>query len=184
MRSGVSLDLHTLVEEEDRLIALVEAQVGLMEEKEDALVRLGVFAQYAAVHEAYVSLAHEQNSLEALKRALFLQWFAVAEPACFSGLREIRKAPESRLWILIGEFLRADAADDELHLMLASYYALSDFYFDAAASQEVIASARAGRAFTDVRSTLVEDQFLDRGAMGEYWSSYLDASHRRDTRPS
>src|SRR4051794_34800233 len=81
--------------DEDCLLAVVEQACGLMAEKTEQLDHAGVFDQYRAVHAAYARLlTHPDDGLEALKRALFLQWIAQTEPASFTGVREVEAAAE------------------------------------------------------------------------------------------
>ena len=53
----------------------------------------GVFREYRDVHRRYTALALG-GDLEALKRPLFLQWYALFEPACFTGLWEMDETCE------------------------------------------------------------------------------------------
>jgi hypothetical protein len=167
------MDLEALTREEERLIAIVDSQVGGMEEKSAALGRLGVFDAYRAVHEGYALLADREDDLEALKRALFLQWYGVAEPHCFTGLKQIAEPASSRVWLLLEERFEGNRSDGELRWMLATYYAVADYYFDVNSPEQVVAAASGGSPFSDVRTTLTEDQFRGRGAMGNYWISML-----------
>ena len=81
-------ELDRLAGLEARLLEEVGRVTGLMEEKHARLEAAGVFRDYREVHREYARLAADGEA-EALKRALFLQWYALSEPACFTGVFEI-----------------------------------------------------------------------------------------------
>ncbi|HEY9401268.1 MAG TPA: hypothetical protein VIQ24_01150, partial [Pyrinomonadaceae bacterium] len=68
---------------EQLLLSRVEQATGLMEEKHEQLLQSGVFGEYRKIYEEYVGLIESQaEGLEALKRAIFLHWYQLAEPSC------------------------------------------------------------------------------------------------------
>jgi hypothetical protein len=82
--------LCELAVREAEISAEVAHVSGVMDAKEAALASAGVFAAYADLLAAYVSLFGSKDAgAEALARAAFLLWYEVAEPACFSGVRDL-----------------------------------------------------------------------------------------------
>ena len=122
--------LPELSAREAEIAAVVERAVGLMEEKAASLAAAGVFRSYADVLAGYVALLrHPEAGLEALKRAAFLVWYEVAEPACFSGLRDL---PEPLVRATLAELDSAAVSarlDAELAAMLGYYHSIADFAF-------------------------------------------------------
>jgi hypothetical protein len=65
-----------------------------MEEKHEQLLRRGGFAEYRKIHASYVAFIESNDEgLEALKRALSLNWYEQAELSCLTGLWGCRKVP-------------------------------------------------------------------------------------------
>jgi hypothetical protein len=82
--------LHELSERErDLLESKVYLATGSMEDKCQQLADAGVFQAYEAIHRTYANaVSGTPSGLEALKRALFLGWYAplrspLASPASF-----------------------------------------------------------------------------------------------------
>ena len=50
----------------------------------------GIYDEYREVHRAYAALiADPESGIEALKRALFLGWYDLGEPACLTGIFDL-----------------------------------------------------------------------------------------------
>ncbi|HEY6559310.1 MAG TPA: hypothetical protein VI072_18625 [Polyangiaceae bacterium] len=174
-------DLSTLAEEEDALRGVVGSLTGPMEEKASHLAKLGVYDQYQGIFHRYVALLGDPSAgTEALKRALFLGWYNLSEPACFTGLHLV---DDGRQWICVCEVADATIGrgnlDQELAWMLPYYYDLTDFAFAGLATQPNLA-AFLGRADPDgYRTAPVEQhQLRHRGQMGHYWQSIFDSLSR------
>ena len=163
------MTLAELATEEERLMAHVRSLTGSMEEKQAQLARDGVFDAYARVHTTYVDLAMA-GDMEALKRALFLQWYAVSEPGCFTGLWEMMPEAERCVLERVEQLVATDSLDSELVWMLPYYHSISDWYFDQQEGLPLLTEwlrERAHRGFPDGE---VQNPALDgRGQMSEYW---------------
>jgi hypothetical protein len=158
-------ELQTLAEHEGKLSSQISLVTGTVEQKYNELLRLGIFADYKSVHTKYVELAKKSSGeigLEALKRALFLQWMAQAEPAGLTGLYEIDSDCEKKLITLLSDTLGNQPIDPELMFMIQWYYSITDWYFDQMASE--LGSYLKGQNTGKI--SLVSS---DRGAMGLYW---------------
>jgi hypothetical protein len=173
--------IQQLAIDESRLLAVVEQAHGLMEEKTEQLGRAGVFDRYRAVHTAYARLlTHPGDGLEALKRALFLQWIAQFEPSCFTGVHEVEAGAEQRVIAAAQQTLADGPADTELAVMLRWYDSLTAWYFerfqDAAVLQRYLGRAEVPEGLADV---FTEQSLTNRGQMGRYWLSVLRGRSRQ-----
>ena len=108
------------------------------------------FDRYREVHRQYASLARLGN-VEALRRAAFLQWFSVAEPAFLTGLNDLDSCAEEVVLELLDRSCRDGNVDSQLRWMLPYYAVIADWWFEAARAPALIArfprlsSVRAGR---------------------------------------
>jgi hypothetical protein len=163
-------DLSKLAAREAELVAQVQAASGSGSRRTQTLEAAGVFAAYRDVHRAYVALLPDG---EALKRALFIQWFSSTEPPCFSGIAAPDRDAERAVFDELERRAQAGALDAELRWMLSWYRVVSDFYFPPA---ERFPSLRAALESHDqpVETARRAHPPLDgRGQMGDYWRSVL-----------
>jgi len=137
---------------------------------------LGVPADYDKIYRSYVSHMNEPvYESEALKRALFLQWYADVEPIMFTGIGSIGINIQAEVLREIQGRIEKDSVDTELIWMLRWYASIREWHFD---------------PFTDLASlkTFLLDKYPDfqmnavfteaslagRGLMGEYWRAMWD----------
>jgi hypothetical protein len=111
--------LEDLEADAARLLHQVEAGGRAPREQVEAALP-HVFRAYADVHRDYVDLA-EGGDVEALKRAVFLQWFEVVEPPFLTGLSGLHDSAASRLMALLERRCADGGIDDELGWMLPYY---------------------------------------------------------------
>jgi hypothetical protein len=166
------VSLESLAAREADLYAAVERAVGRMEEQERALAAGGVFAAYGAVLDGYVRLLAEPAAPEALKRAAFLVWYEMAEPACFTGVRDLPEgAVLATLAALDGAAARG-GIDPELAAMLGYYQTIADFAFTRGGPWPALAGALAASDPDDWRADVpAPAEPWARGQMGAYWAS-------------
>ena len=164
--------LEELAAREMKLLEQAGRVAGLMEDKFRQLGETGVFLESAAVHAAYVALAEPPaSSLEALKRAIFLGWYATAEPGCFTGIGELDPVRIRRAHELLDVAQAEGCIDPEFSVMLGWYWFIADYYFKA------LSPAR----LTDYLLRLGPEAYKThpftpaslegRGQMGVYWIS-------------
>jgi hypothetical protein len=179
-RAGPRLmNLTDLARGEHALLAAAARAVGSMEEKQRQLAETGVFEQYRAIHCAYGSLLFDPVAgPESLKRALFLGWYSVTEPACFTGILDVDRPTETAVLQVVNEQARTSAVDPELTWMLAWYHDVAAFYFEQGPYTDLLSFIRSCRLREP--SQLDPDGFSGRGQMGHYWNS-LAMSGRRTT---
>jgi len=167
--------LSSLADQEEAILRVVGSITDLMEERHERLVELGVYAEYRAVFGRYLRLLSDPKAgAEALKRALFLSWYDLSEPACFTGVFELPS--DSRYLVLeaLNSAFTRGAIDNELRWMVPYYYHLTDFAFPNLNDHPELARFL-GRADPEsyLRGGLESRQFEGRGQMGHYWQSIL-----------
>lgn len=82
--------LEELAAAEAEIESIVTSIEGTIEEKDSQLRERGVYRRYAGVFSRYLAAFESHpGDLEPLKRAAFLAWYELTEPACFSGVADL-----------------------------------------------------------------------------------------------
>ena len=162
----------------DTQLAAARAIRGLTEESPEYR---SILADYAAIHREYVELAMGGDE-EALKRALFLQWYRVTEPWFLCGLSDLDASAEQQLLTLVDILCASNRLGEELRWMLPYYYLIADDYFqheDRCPALVAHCQAHPHQGQMERPAGFVSE---GRGQMGEYWASIFDAlSNRRES---
>ena len=79
-----------------------------------------IFIEYQKVHQVYANLS--VSNIEALKRGLFIQWYAWSEPNYLTGIADLDENAENKIIEGVNELIDAGNADDEFIWMLNYYY--------------------------------------------------------------
>ncbi|QKZ11223.1 hypothetical protein [Spirosoma sp. KUDC1026] len=165
------MTLYQLGERENGLLLQINNAAGLIEEKLKKLEEEGVFEAYKQVHSQYAALAQENS--EALKRGLFLQWYALVEPPFLSGINDIDPQAETRLIDTLDDKISQDEVEPELYAMV-SYYADWEFVFDRFAGCDNLQRLISGRlSYNRIIHQLKQSNLTTRGQMGIYWQSII-----------
>ena len=140
------------------------------EQKEELNEKLKtVFAAYRQVHKHYSDLAKEND--EALKRGLFIQWYAITEPEYLTGTEELDEEAEENIIDLIEEKIQNNSLDSEIKWML-NYYATWDYVFDRFKNRKGLAELIANRTDGLPLGIVINKAAMkQRGQMGRYWNS-------------
>jgi hypothetical protein len=165
---------------ERHLISQVNSVTGLMEEKHDQLNESGVYSEYRKIYENYVELIESDNEgLEALKRAIFLKWWELAEPSCFTGLYDLPEKATRIAFESLDHRIKADGLDFELDWMLPFYNEIAEWVFLPHSDLQNLKSYLA-KANTDLidKANMKAEDFENRGQMGDYWQSVFDSNAR------
>jgi hypothetical protein len=186
----VTSSLDELARREMKVLAHAKAVVGTMEDKERRLREDGTFAESAAIHAAYVDLAAgpwSPDALEALKRAVFLGWYATTEPSCFTGIDDLDEAVLQREFDLLLATMRDGRTDREFEVMLGWYVQVAIYAFVGRAGRDGLRLANAanelirglrmldGHAYE--RFPFTRTDLEQRGQMGHYWISIVCRPH-------
>lgn len=167
--------LSTLADEEEAIRRVVESLEGTMEAKRERLEELGVYARYRTVFQGYVDLLSDpQAGGEALERALFLSWYDLAEPACFTGVLDLPADGRRTVLARLDSACAHGVIDDELRWTLAHYLGIVPFLFrDFGDFPRLTDFLRSVEGVTYLDAEVAPSQFDRRGLMGRYWNSLM-----------
>ncbi|MFY8160149.1 MAG: hypothetical protein ACOVNU_02375 [Candidatus Kapaibacteriota bacterium] len=103
------------------------------------------------------------NDLESVKRSLFLQWYAIAEPQDFTGIPDFDADLQNLNLKRIYEIVKNELFDSELIMMLKHYMEIAEWYFTDIQLLDI--------KLKKVKYTAPLSKFKMRGVMGRYWDS-------------
>ncbi len=128
----------------------------------------GTFAAYAAIHAGYVALADgPEPDLEALKRALFLGWYQITEPSCFTGVDDLDTHEVARSYAVLDRVVGDGQVDAELAAMLDWYEGVHrGWHGRAAPTERALLSSLPADAYKNLRFS--REDLESRGQMGKY----------------
>jgi hypothetical protein len=142
---------------------------GFMEERHALFLKIGVYEAGRKIFREYVALARTGDR-EALRRAIFLYWYSLAEPHELSGIPELDKDLAQEVLGMVDDMLRRGETDTELTWMLPFYYSIADFYLDYYWPDQFEDVRRASKENGDLwKSLCLESTFENRGQLGKYW---------------
>ena len=167
------ITLRDLAAWESRVASIVAQVSGTLEERDRALERAGLYAEYPAILSGYRALLDdESSSAEALKRAVFLVWYSGVQPPVVSGIAELPEIEARAALDALDAVCRAERADEELRWMLAWYHEVADYALlrvpGLLAVQAVIDESDSSAW---QRAALDREQMEGRGLLGRYWMS-------------
>lgn len=165
------MTLDELDKSESKLLLRVNNAQGSIEEKAQQLEAGGIFDAYKQVHSHYASLSQEDS--EALKRGLFLQWYALVEPPFISGINDLDPEAEKRIIAILNDQIGQNGVDTELYSMV-SYYAEWEFIFDRFIdSTNLMRMVNNRLDYDSIIQQLRQSDLNCRGQMGSYWQSII-----------
>jgi hypothetical protein len=127
-----------------------------------------IFAQYKQVHQAYARLA--AHDVEALKRGLFLQWYAFTEPNYLTGISDLDKEAENRIIEALNSHIETSQVDPELVWML-NHYSHWDWVFQRVEAFNGFAPTVVNERNNQLPKNIDREHMSQRGQMGDYWNS-------------
>lgn len=160
---------------ESAVLASLRGAAGTIEERDRQITRAGLYAEYPTIVRSYLDLlADERAALEALKRAVFIVWLSIIEPAPDTGIAEIPERVAREVMHAIDQRTRTSGLDDEFTLMLAWYRSILPAAFELYGADVSTTAATSGVRPDDWRHRFVPAQFTNRGQLGAYWRALLD----------
>jgi len=162
------MNIEDLANQELELLNQTLELVGTIEEKNDKVVYFGIGTKYQRIHEEYSRLANSE--LEALKRGLFIMWYALTEPSCYTGIVILNSEAENRLLKVLDRRLKRDITDYELDWML-DYYSNWDFVFERFIEFKHLQDRLKRSEKIDLPNQINREEMSQRGQMGRYWNS-------------
>ncbi len=174
------MNLNQLNRAEKELLSRVRTIDELIEEKDEQFEATGIFEDYRRIFEQYVLLITDDiDGLEALKRAVFLLWFEVAQPSFLSGIRGFSQESGNQAFACLEQYFAAGKVDHELKWMLQHYYVIAEWVFDVRHRT----STELKRMVADHQELFLTEakpeHFVGRGQMGDYWASVATSNAAR-----
>lgn len=159
-------ELSKLAHQEEEISKKVAELCRRPESEEITRAYWKVFEIYSGIHEAYAVAAC--NNSEALKRGLFIQWFALSEPNYLTGI-SVALNNENKLIECLYSAIDSGLADYELCWML-NYYFIWDWIFERLDSFKGFDSRIINDSYK-LPSHIDREEMAKRGLMGKYWNS-------------
>ena len=169
------ITLRDLAAWESRVSILVAQADGALEDRDRALERAGLYAEYPAILSGYLALLDdEESALEALKRAVFLVWYSAIELPVTSGISELPESGVRATLDAIEAACREGRIDEEMRWMLAWYHGVGDTALLRVPGLRAVEDAVAGvdpYAWRSAPRSI--DVMQDRGLLGRYWMTLV-----------
>ncbi|WP_225000218.1 hypothetical protein [Cesiribacter sp. SM1] len=175
--SAKQLRLLELSEQEHEIYKKVYTNSGSIEQLNRYLQQQGIFDQYRQIHAEYVALCCFKTERyvrnEALKRAIFLSWYAEVEPASFTGLADLWEDKITEAYFALNRIIEKGWMNEELAWML-TYYSSWDWVILQYTENKIHAVTKWVRAINAHEATLplglLPKGTMDkRGLMGLYF---------------
>ncbi len=162
--------IEDLTSRESELMAFVESVDGSIEERYQKLKGNGIFEAYREVHSLYAENC-SRGDLESLKRGLFIQWYSVTEPSCYTGIGELFYDAERGILTQLRALVFSSKLDAELSWMLNYYIEVGEFAFSRFNEYTGIREVMQNISNVNYPMTIIKDSMLNRGQLGIYWTS-------------
>lgn len=154
---------------------------GTIDQMDKQLQQHGIYDQYRNIHKSYLDLffntEHEETKLEILKRLVFLNWYGIIEPSCFTGIQDLDSSIIFESYSILNEYLVRHKIDKEFKWML-SYYCSWDFAVLPFSENNLSALTKFVKEVDTTvlacpKKQLPKGTMDNRGQMGIYWISCL-----------
>lgn len=124
--------------------------------------------RYTEIYLNYTRLFSSEKNIEALKRAIFIQWFAVSEPSELTGIGNLDQSEQGENLFQLTKLIATEKIDHEFSLMFLHYHSVSSWYFKSYYdfTEEI-------QFLSEINNAEYKPNYeLDfRGQMGNYWKS-------------
>jgi hypothetical protein len=161
---------------EKRLLDLSNAEIdlyekvnrfkGTFEEREKHITDLGIDVAYKNIFLRYHTLFIQYKDQESLKRSIFIQWYAQAEPMAFTGINALDEQTERDNVLALCHCIENREVDREFAEMVHCYYDVAEWVFDHFVDFTHYISLLKKR-----KTPLILPSNVNRGRMGIYFSS-------------
>ena len=172
-------EIDILSDREVEIWDYAESRNGTMDFVTEKLSAEGIFEQYRNIHKSYLELYFriddEAIKLEILKRLIFLNWYALVEPSCYTGIEDLDNATVSESYSILNQYLIDGKIDAEFKWML-SFYSSWDYTILAFSENKLEALTAFVKGIdTSIlscpKNQLPKGVMDNRGQMGIYWIS-------------
>ena len=120
---------------------------------------------YIEIHKKY-----SNSDYEGLKRAIFLQWYAVIELMCNTGIGTIDSEEEKRNMLKLNNLVLEGKLDKEFQTMISYYYSIANWYFESFNGIDILLNYLKSNNESEQQFRNL-NIMTNRGQMGEYWNS-------------
>lgn len=163
----------------DLLAAREMALLQRLEAGPDELVRGeqkgAIQEEFGDIYTAYLAVIRQESQpLEALKRAIFLQWYAFIEPYHITGAGELDGTDQRGVMEAFERALEEGWADEEAQYMVHWYNSITCWYFDAFRSLPRLAQLLTeDHPAIDLTAHMSTGTLSSRGMMGDYFDDMV-----------
>lgn len=168
------MSLEEITIKENELLNLVRQYKGDMDLISERMRNDGIFNKYSEIHSEYVKLASNEKNIEALKRAVFIQWYSVSEPSSFTGIKDLSQESEKQAFIILEKIIMGNKIDTEFHSMLFHYKEVNDITFTQFKDHQILKDYLKNIPEHNPFENLSKFSFNNRGQLGNYWESILN----------
>ena len=173
----MEFSLLTLSQNEWKLYNDTIALEGEIEVRNKQLFDVGIFERYRNIHNQYFELydktSNSEIKIEALKRLIFLNWYSVLEPSCFTGIENFDQSTMFKAYSILNDQLNENQLDSEFIWML-SYYSSWDWIILSSSENKLTTLTNfvnnVGNSAAP-KNQLPKGTMDNRGQMGIYWNS-------------
>ena len=162
------MTLQELADKEDALYRKVIDLYQRPQSDESDETLQDIFLEYKQIHQAYAELSSTDN--EALKRGLFIQWYALAEPNYLTGIADLDENAENKIIQALNDQIEAGKVDNELTWMF-NYYSGWEWIFERLTSFKGFHSNIVNEQNNRLPDKIDREEMAQRGQMGKYWNS-------------
>jgi len=176
---NMKTEIDILSDREIEIWHYAESQNGPMDFVTEKLSTEGIFERYRNIHKSYLELYlrinDEATKLEILKRLIFLNWYSLVEPSCYTGVEDLDNATVSESYSILNHYLIDAKMDAEFKWML-SFYSSWDYTILPFSENKLKAlTAFVKEVDTSIlnfpKDELPKGVMDNRGQMGIYWIS-------------
>ncbi|OWK70451.1 hypothetical protein [Pedobacter sp. AJM] len=172
-------EIDILSDRELEIWDYAESQNGTMDFVTEKLSTEGIFEQYRNIHRSYLELYlridNEAAKLEILKRLIFLNWYALVEPNCYTRIEDLDKETVSKSYSILNQYLINGKIDTEFRWMLYFYsswdYTILPFSENKLEALTTFVKDVETSISSYPKNQLPKGVMDNRGQMGIYWIS-------------
>jgi hypothetical protein len=168
------MSIEEITIEENDLLNLVHQYKGDMDLTFERMQKDEIFKKYSDIHSKYVELATKEENIEALKRAIFIQWYALSEPSSFTGIRDLSEDNKKRALRFLEMIIIENKIDTEFNSMLFHYKEVNNIAFTQFNNYQILKNYLNNISEYNHLENLAKFSFNKRGQLGSYWQSILN----------
>lgn len=167
--------LEELAYKEDKLCSKIISLYNKPQTEDSDKELEEIFVEYKSIHKKYAALA--SHNIEALKRGLFIQWYALIEPSYLTGIANLDERAENKILQAVNDIIKTDRVDLELVWML-NYYSNWEWVFERLEFYKGFDPNIVNEQNNKLPDSIDKEKMSLRGQMGKYWNSLTAFSNK------